>query len=167
MGSPYVGEVRLAGFNYAPVGWAQCQGQLLPIQEYEALYSLIGTTYGGNGVNDFALPNLASRVSVHAGNSFVIGQAAGEESVTITLNQYPAHRHAVAAIASPQGTFTDPTNNVLCGGQDIYGAAVPVDAMASAMITPFNGGNQPHTNLQPFLALNWIISLYGIFPSQQ
>jgi microcystin-dependent protein len=166
MGSPYVGEVRLVGFNFPPVGWAQCQGQLLPISGNEALYNLIGTTYGGNGQTDFALPNLASRVPVHTGNGYVIGQVAGTETVTLTVNQYPRHTHAAAAAASPQGTFTDPTNNIPCSGQEIYATTAPADGMNSGMISPSNGGNLPHNNLQPFLALNWIISLFGIYPSQ-
>lgn len=171
MGSPFVGELRLVGFNFAPVNWAQCQGQLLAISQNTTLFQLIGTTYGGDGQNTFALPNLASRIPVHQGTGssntpYVMGQTGGAESVTINLNQFPQHNHAAVVAGSPQSTSNSPSGNILCSGQQIYGNQPPPDAMNSGMIGVWNGGNQPHSNLQPFLALNWIISLFGIFPSQ-
>ena len=170
MGSPYVGELRLVGFNFGPEGWFQCQGQLLSIAQYEVLFALIGTNYGGDGVNTFGLPDLRGRVPVHqgslsGGSSYVIGQIGGTETVTITLNQIPSHSHSAAVAASAQTTSVSPSGNILCQGTDIYGSQVPVDAMAPNMVS--NTGNSlPHSNIQPFLALNWIIAWSGIFPTQ-
>jgi microcystin-dependent protein len=171
MGSPFVGELRLVGFNFAPVNWAQCQGQQMAISDNPALFNLIGTTYGGNGQTTFALPNLAGRVSVHmgtgsSGTPYLIGQQGGTETVTLSVNQYPQHSHAAAVAASPQSSYTSPSGNIPCGGQEVYGTLPPTDPMASGMVAPSNGGNLPHNNLQPFLVLNWIISLAGIYPTQ-
>lgn len=168
--SPFVGQIDIVGFNFAPVGWAECEGQLLPISQYEALFSLIGTTYGGDGVNTFALPDLRGRMAIHQGDGpglapYVMGQASGEETVTLTLNQIPSHSHAVLAggaadSLSPSGTTwgSSPTNLYSSTG------ANPV-AMSGAMIGPAGGG-QPHNNIPPYLTVNFIISLFGIFPSQ-
>lgn len=171
MASPFVGELRLVGFNFAPVQWAQCQGQLISISENPTLYNLVGTTYGGDGQTNFALPNLASRVPVHqgtaqSGTTYPIGQLAGVETVTLTVNQYPQHTHAASVAGSPQGTATSPVNNIPCAGQPLFGTQPPTSPMNAGMISPYNGQSLPHDNLQPYLALNWIIALYGIYPSQ-
>ena len=154
------------GGNFAPLGWEFCEGQLLPISENEVLFQLIGTTYGGDGENTFALPDLRGRFPLHQGNSFVIGQRAGGETVTLTTSQLPAHNHAAKAsgggnFVSPQNAFwsTDPG-----GGTAAY-TSTAAGAMSGNAIG-VNGIAQPHDNRQPFLAVNFIISLFGVFPSQ-
>ncbi|CAM3780528.1 phage tail protein [Roseateles saccharophilus] len=165
MSSPYVGEIRLFAGNFAPVGWALCQGQLLPIVENETLFNLIGTTYGGDGQSTFALPDLAGRIPVHAGQGHVIGEKGGAESVTLTSSQIPQHTHAMlasttAAIGtSPAGALLATTN---VASYDTAPAATPMAAVGIGMA----GGSQPHDNMAPTVAVNYIISLFGIFPSQ-
>jgi len=170
MSQPFVGEVRLVGFNFAPAGWNTCNGQLLSIADYSTLFNLIGTTYGGDGQNTFGLPNLQSRVAVHqgtlpAGATYVIGETGGVETVTLDLNQYPAHAHSASVSPSVLATTISPVNNFPGAGLKAYSAGTPTDAMSSSAIAAF-GGNFPHSNLQPLLTLNWIISLFGIYPSQ-
>lgn len=170
MSSPYVGELRLVGFNFAPVNWSSCNGQLIAISQNETLYNLIGTTYGGDGQATFALPNLQSRTAIHQGTplggpTYVIGQLAGEEYVTLTTQQMPSHNHAFYASSNDSQQSNAVSNNVLSGGVEIYANKNPTANMAATMLA-FSGGNQPHNNLQPYLALNWIISLYGIYPTQ-
>lgn len=170
MGSPFIGELRLVGFNFAPVNWAQCQGQIIAISDNSTLFNLIGTTYGGNGQSTFALPNLQSRIPVHmgtgsSGTTYLIGQTGGVESVTLTINQYPSHTHSAMANSNATGSVNSPNNNILSTGQNIYRNQTPSVNMADGMLSN-DGGSQPHNNLQPYLALNWIISLLGIFPSQ-
>jgi microcystin-dependent protein len=173
MGTPYVGEIRMFAGNFQIAGWLFCAGQLLQISEFETLFNLIGTTYGGDGQSTFALPNLQSRVPVHMGSSpslgtYTIGEAAGVEKVTLTTQQIPTHNHIVNATNSgqqvqPSGTtmpaVTTPNN------RNVYGPAgsAPV-TMVNAMIG-LTGGNQSHNNIQPILAINFLISLYGIYPS--
>lgn len=167
MAQPYVGEIRMFAGNFAPVGWAFCQGQLLPIANNEALFQLIGTTYGGDGQTTFALPNLQSRVPIHQGSNFVIGQSAGEESVTLTTNQIPSHSHAPQA-SSDTGSSTSPSGNVFAAApSDVnwYSSAAPSASMSPSMVGSA-GGSQPHDNMIPFLVINFIISLFGIFPTQ-
>ncbi|HKE26037.1 MAG TPA: tail fiber protein [Bryobacteraceae bacterium] len=166
MSSPFVGEIRMFGGNFAPAGWALCQGQLLPISENETLFQLIGTTYGGDGQSTFALPNLQSRVPVHAGPGFALGQAAGVESVTLTTSQIPAHSHVPQCNANPGGANT-PQSNVWAQLADpvIYTNAAPGSNLSPSAIGSA-GGSQPHDNMVPFLAINFIISLFGVFPSQ-
>jgi microcystin-dependent protein len=171
MAQPYVGEIRLFAGNFAPAGWQFCNGQLLPISENQTLFQLIGTTYGGDGQSTFALPQLQSRVPIHMGTgkfgtTYSLADAAGTESVTLTVNQIPVHTHPLL------GTMTVandqfPANNVLAqtGTFDGYQSSGPGVAMASQSVNP-DGGSQPHTNIQPFLCINFIISLFGIFPSQ-
>jgi microcystin-dependent protein len=166
MSSPFVGEIRMFAGNFAPVGWAFCNGALIPISENETLFNLIGTTYGGDGQNNFALPNLQSCVPVHVGPGFALGQSGGAESVTLTVNQIPAHSHV------PQGdsgtaTLPGPGNNVWAANNTLtpYTNSAPTDAMASTAMGS-SGGSQPHDNMIPFLVINFIISLFGIFPSQ-
>jgi microcystin-dependent protein len=156
------------GGNFAPVGWAFCNGQLVPISENDALFTLIGTTYGGDGQSTFALPNLQSRVPMHAGTlggtTYQLGEAAGVESVTLTTNQIPNHTHpalgtsALASQVSPGGAMMAQSSN------QIYSFLSPVQISPQA-ITPV-GGSQPHTNIQPYLCINFIISLFGVFPTQ-
>jgi len=170
MSTPYIGEVRLVGFNFAPVGWNFCNGSLMSIAEFSVLFDLIGTTYGGDGQNTFGLPNLQSRIPLHQGNNsfgttYVIGETGGVEEVSLNLNQFPAHTHSAAVAASAAATTTTPANNFPGPGIEAYGSTAPTEAMAAGMIAPV-GGSQPHSNLQPYLALNWIIALYGVFPSQ-
>lgn len=166
MSQPYVGEIRMFAGNFAPVGWALCQGQLLPISENPTLFQLIGTTYGGDGQNTFALPNLQSRVPVHVGPGFALGQAAGAESVTLTTSQIPAHSH-VPLCNSAAGSSDTPASNFWAAatGATNYDSSAPNVAMAPAAIAS-SGGSQPHDNMIPFLVINFIISLFGIFPSQ-
>jgi len=168
MGTPYVGEIRMFAGNFAPVGWAFCQGQTLPISENEVLFNLIGTTYGGDGQTTFNLPSLASRVPVHmgtgGGNSYIIGESAGEESVTLTTQQIPAHSH-VPLCSSLAGTQASPQDNLWAvSGSNIYTDAGPNVAMAPVAVQS-SGGSQPHDNMVPFLVINFIISLFGVFPS--
>ena len=165
MSTPFIGEIRMFGGNFAPVGWAFCDGSLIPISENDALFNLIGTTYGGDGTTTFALPDLRSRVPVHQGPGFVIGQAAGAETVTLTVNQIPSHTHG--AQANTNGTQTSPANNVWAGsslGQ--FDNANPPDSSMAANAIGNTGGSQPHDNMIPFLAISFILSLFGIFPTQ-
>ena len=171
MGTPYVGECRLVGFNFPPNGWAMCQGQLMAISENDTLFNLIGTTYGGDGQETFGIPDLRGRTPIHQGTNgttFVIGQRAGTESVTITTQTTPAHNHGLRG-SSVNGNSNFPQNNVLAANPTfIYvttGPPTPNKAMNQATIMAA-GGNQPHENLQPYLTMTWVISLFGIFPSQ-
>lgn len=165
MGQPYVGEIRMFAGNFAPAGWMLCQGQLLPISEYETLFNLIGTTYGGDGQSTFALPNLQSRVPMHQGNGFTLAQAAGTETVTLTTSQIPAHSHVPQA-NSGSGTQTSPSGNVWSLSTNLpYSTNAPTASMDPAAIGSA-GGSQPHDNMVPFLAINFIISLFGVFPTQ-
>jgi len=171
MGQPFVGEIRMFAGNFNPNGWAFCNGQLLPISENEVLFQLIGTTYGGDGETTFAVPNLQSRLPMHAGQGTglslrTLGEAAGVETVTLTTNQIPLHTHpfvcstAAGLQGSPVGFLPAASNTV-----SIYKVAVPVSAMAPQAISG-TGGSQPHDNVQPFLCINFIISLFGLFPRQ-
>ncbi len=168
MAQPYIGEVRMFAGNFAPAGWMFCDGQVLPISEYETLFNLIGTTYGGDGQSTFALPDLRSRVPIHQGNGFTLAETGGVETVTLTVAQIPAHSHPLIASAYLAGDV-NPGNRVPAqtgtAGLMSFVEDVPNTNMAPAAITP-TGGSQPHTNLQPFLCVNFIISLFGIFPSQ-
>jgi microcystin-dependent protein len=170
MGSPYVGEIRVFAGNFAPVGWALCNGAVIPISENDALFNLIGTTYGGDGQTTFALPNLQSRLPMHMGTGpglspRTIGEAGGSELVTLITSQIPSHSHAPQAV-SGSGNQSTPQNGVWAGAADArYSTSAPSLAMNSALIAN-TGGSQPHDNLMPFLTVNFIISLFGIFPSQ-
>ena len=165
MAQPYIGEIRMFGGNFAPAGWAFCDGQLLAISENDALFTLIGTTYGGDGQSTFGLPDLRSRVPVHMGSGFPLAQAAGTEEVTLTVNQIPAHSHPLLA-STTIATQEAPGNN-LTGQSEvaIYGQTAPIANMNPQVIGPV-GGSQPHTNIQPYLCISFIISLFGIFPTQ-
>ena len=171
MAQPYIGEIRMFAGNFPPVGWLFCDGQLLPISENETLFQLIGTTYGGDGESTFALPNLQSRIPLHFGNgpdgvSYQLAEMAGVESVTLSTQQIPVHSHALTASLN-QGDSIPAIGNVLAetrGGVMLYYEGQTTAAMNSQAITPV-GGSQPHENCQPFLCINYIISLFGIFPS--
>jgi microcystin-dependent protein len=170
MAQPYVGEIRMFGGNFAPAGWMFCEGQLLPISENETLFQLIGTTYGGDGESTFALPNLQSRVPMHMGKgkdgvTYQLAEQAGTESVTLTTQQIPIHNHAFLG-SSTAATLTSPKDSVVgtSAQVDYLTIATASVAMNANAITPA-GGSQPHENCQPFLCINFIISLFGIFPS--
>lgn len=162
---PYLGEIRIFAGNFAPVGWAFCNGALLSVSEYDALFTLLGTTYGGDGVLTFGLPDLRGRIPVHAGNGYNLGQMAGLETVTLTAQQIPAHTHA--ALGNTQnGTETGPANNYWAGSTLKQYSAAAATIPMSAATTTFAGGSQPHDNMMPYLAINFIIATVGIFPQQ-
>jgi len=165
MGQPYVGEIRIFAGNFAPAGWMFCSGQLLPISEYETLFQLIGTSYGGDGQSTFALPDLQGRIPIHQGNGFILAETGGVEEVTLTTQQIPSHTHPFVATLNNAGAST-PTGNVTgqVGASQIYREA-PADTPMSPQTAGQTGGSQPHTNFQPYLCINFIISLFGIFPS--
>ena len=166
MAQPYVGEIRMFAGNFAPAGWMFCEGQLMPISENETLFNLIGTTYGGDGQSTFSLPDLRGRLPIHMGNGFVLAETGGAEEITLTVNQLPAHGHPmlgstnVAQDTSPANTVVGQTS----GGGLLYIQDIPDSNMSSQAITSI-GGSQPHTNFQPYLCVDFIISLFGIFPS--
>lgn len=165
MAQPYVGEIRMFAGNFAPAGWMFCEGQLLPISENETLFQLLGTTYGGDGESTFALPDLRGRIPIHQGNGFILAETGGAEEITLTVSQIPAHSHPMLA-ANLVANDPNPTNNVFGESSAIsfYQSGSPLAAMAPASIAPV-GGSQPHTNFQPYLCVNFIISLFGLFPS--
>jgi microcystin-dependent protein len=164
MAEPFLSEIRVMSFNFAPKGWALCNGQLLPINQNQALFSLLGTTYGGNGQTNFALPDLRDRVPIHTGNSHTLGERAGEAAHTLTISELPTHQHVPIA-ATSDANSPAPSNQMLAGFNNGYRGAsnlVPLEPSTIASV----GGSQPHENRQPFLALNFCIALQGIFPSQ-
>ena len=173
MGQPFIGEIRMFAGNFDPQGWEFCNGQLMPISENDALFILIGTQYGGDGQETFALPDLRGRAPMHTGTgpdgvSYQMGEAAGVESVTLTVNQIPVHNHSV--IASTAASTLAPTNALLTvptssqQGANIYKAASATVALHPSSVSPV-GGSQPHENMQPYLCVNFIMSMFGIFPN--
>jgi len=158
---PFLGELKLMSFNFAPKGWAQCNGQLLPINQNQALFALLGTMYGGNGQTAFALPDMRGRVPLHRG-SFTQGQAMGQEAHTVTLNEMAAHNHTVFA-SSQNGNQADP--KILAGAANAYSGPSDLTSIAPGTVSNA-GGSQPHENRQPYLVLNWCIALQGVFPSR-
>jgi microcystin-dependent protein len=172
MGEPYIGEIRMFGGNFAPTGWAFCAGQLMPISQNDALFTLIGTTYGGDGQETFGLPDLQGRIPVGSGQgpgisqSYQLGEEGGVESVTLTTQQTPIHNHAFL-VNSAIGTQTSPSNNFLAApvSGKAYIAGIPDKFMANTIAQPV-GGSQPHDNMQPYLSISFIISLFGVFPTQ-
>lgn len=172
MGQPFVGEIRMFGGSFAPAGWAFCQGQLMPISENETLYNLIGTIYGGDGQETFGLPDLQGRVPVHAGQgpgisqTYQLGEKGGVESVTLTTQQIPIHTHAMIA-STGVASQTNPGGNLISQSTQatIYIEDVASANMSAGSVGPI-GGSQPHENMQPYLCINYIISLFGIFPQQ-
>jgi len=164
MSDPFIGEIKVISFNFAPNGWAFCNGQLLPISQNQALFSILGTTYGGDGRTTFGLPNFQGRMPIHQGQGFNLGQQGGEAAHTLTVNETPAHNHpamsaATANTASPNGTVWAPADGA------VEFAASPNTTMNAGAIAN-TGGSQPHQNEAPYLVLNFIIALVGIFPSR-
>jgi len=153
--------------NFAPAGWMFCEGQLLPISEYETLFNLIGTTYGGDGQSTFALPDLRGRLPLHFGNGFTLAETGGAEEITLTVNQIPAHSHPFLASASP-GTSSNVQGNTTSSSPSVnfYIEGQSPSASMNATMASSVGGSQPHTNFQPYLCVDFIISLFGLFPSQ-
>jgi microcystin-dependent protein len=164
---PYIGEIRLMSFNFPPKGWAFCNGQLLPINQNQALFSILGTTYGGNGTTTFALPNLQGRVPIHEGGGHSLGEAAGEFSHTLSTGELPAHSHSLVASGAAATTgLTDPSLMLATSvGAAAYGPPAQLVAMAPDSLTSV-GGSQPHQNTQPFLVISFCIAIVGIFPSR-
>lgn len=169
MGTPMMGEIKIISWNFAPQGWAFCNGQFLPINQNQALFSILGTMYGGNGQTTFALPDFRGRVPIHQGSGHAVGEKAGQEIHTLTLSEMPAHNHIL-------NVFTANTNNAATSGNNnywattadntlLYGSGAANSAMSAAS-SGLIGGNQPHENRQPYLTLNFIIALQGAFPSQ-
>jgi microcystin-dependent protein len=173
MGEPFIGEIRMFGASFAPAGWAMCQGQLMPISENDALFTLLGTTYGGDGQSTFGIPDLQGRAPLHSGTSqktgttYTQGEMAGVESVTLTTQQIPIHTHALLAASEvgqqpqPQNAFLAQTNP----GFPYVAFSNPLANLNAQALTPV-GGSQPHENMQPYLCISFIISLFGVFPTQ-
>ena len=165
MAQPYVGEIRMFAGNFAPAGWMFCEGQLLPISENETLFQLLGTTYGGDGQSTFALPDLRGRIPLHQGNGFILAETGGAEEITLTVSQIPAHSHAflatTTAASTPNVAGALPAKGLL---SELYWGDVPDVNLAPGAVGS-TGGSQPHTNFQPYLCVDFIISLFGLFPS--
>ena len=167
MAEPFLGEIRMVGFNYAPQSWAFCNGQALPINQNQALFALLGTTFGGNGQTTFQLPDLRGRTPIHAGGGFSLGTRGGEPAHTITMNEMAQHLHQVIATSATANQNT-PANTLMLATstpQNIYGPATALVAMAPQSVVNV-GGSQAHENMQPYLTLSFCIALQGIFPSQ-
>lgn len=162
MGDPYMSELRLMSCNFPPKGWAFCNGQVLSIQQNQALFSLIGTTYGGNGVTTFQLPDLQGRVPVHGGTTYPLGYAFGEESHALTGLEMPQHLHAMGASSAAASVATP---GVLAATPGLYGSGASPTTLAPGTVSSFGGG-QPHGNMPPYTALNWCIALVGVFPTR-
>jgi microcystin-dependent protein len=162
--TPFLSEIKIFTFGFAPKGWAFCNGQLLPINQNQAIFSLLGTTYGGDGRTNFGLPNLQGRIPTHMGNGLNLGQMGGEQNHTLAITELPAHTHSWGA-TNAAANGPSPTSNLLGGAQAYNNSASNVVAMYPGVL-PTVGGSQPHQNMQPFLTLNFCIALQGIFPSQ-
>jgi microcystin-dependent protein len=173
MGTPYISEIRCFAFNFAPKGWALCNGQLLPINQNQALFSLLGTTYGGNGTSNFQLPNLQGCVPGHMGNGYVLGQLTGEANHTLLSTEMPTHNHAIqSVIVEPGGEperIATATTSAFIGPSNpdgLYATSTTNPVALAGQIIGASGGSQPHNNMQPYLVLNFCIALSGIFPSR-
>lgn len=164
MAEPFLSEIRIMSFEFAPKGWALCNGQLLPINQNQGLFSLLGTTFGGNGQTNFALPDNRGRTPIHVGSGHTLGERGGEQAHTLSIAELPTHTHVQNA-SSNQGSLNDPTGAVIAkSAQNAYAAPGNLGAMNAAVVTN-TGGSQAHLNMQPFLTLNFCIALQGIFPS--
>jgi len=165
MAEPFMSEIRIMSFVYAPVGWAQCNGQLLPINQNQALFSLLGTTFGGDGRVNFALPDLRGRTPIHVGSGHTLGERGGEQAHTLSISELPAHIHVTKA-SNTAGSVNDPTDNLLGNSAPnfLFGPTQNLNAMRPNMVANV-GGSQAHQNMQPFLTLTFCIALQGIFPS--
>ena len=167
MADPFLSELRLFSFNFPPKGWAFCNGQFLPINQNQALFSLLGTTYGGNGQTTFALPDLRGKVPIHFGSGFTLGQTGGEQAHTLTISELPQHMHFLQATTAGMNSGI-PNNSELLSNtapSDFYTGPAALTALGATSVSNV-GGSQAHLNMQPFLALSWCIALQGIFPSQ-
>ena len=164
MSEPFLSEIKLVSFNFPPKGWALCNGQFLPINQNQALFALLGTTYGGNGQTTFALPNLRGRVPIHFGSGHDLGEAAGSTSVTTNQSTMAQHLHFLQG-STTNGDVPNANNTVLAGALNVYGPASNLTTLEPLSVSNV-GGSQPHTNMMPYLVLNFIIALQGIFPSQ-
>jgi microcystin-dependent protein len=164
MAEPFLSEIRIMSFGFAPKGWALCNGQLLPINQNQALFSLLGTTYGGNGSTDFALPNLQGKTPIHAGNGFTLGQTGGEQAHTLSIAEIPTHIHNVQA-SSTNANQPISAGALLASAANLYTTPNDLASLTPQTVTNV-GGSQAHSNMQPFLTLNFCIALQGIFPSQ-
>jgi microcystin-dependent protein len=164
MSEPFLAEIKLVGFNFAPQGWALCNGQLLPINQNQALFSLLGTTYGGNGQTTFALPDLRGRTPIHVGSGVSLGERAGTESHTLSVQELPGHTHAVRA-SQDAADSPIPQDNLLAAANGLYGPADALVPLRTGTVAA-TGGSQAHPNMQPYLALHFCIALQGIFPSR-
>jgi microcystin-dependent protein len=168
MAEPFLGEIKLISFSFPPKGWAFCNGQLLPINQNQALFSILGTTYGGDGRVNFALPNLQGRAAIHMGNGHILGELGGEQAHTLNASELPTHTHALMA-ASATASAVSPAGNVLADTRGSDGIeqyrGSPDAVMSAAAVVPVGGG-QAHANMQPYLVINFVIALQGIFPSQ-
>ena len=164
MAEPFLSEIRLMSFVFPPKGWALCNGQLLPINQNQALFSLLGTTFGGDGRVNFALPDMRGRVPIHVGSSHVLGERGGEQAHTLSVAELPAHRHVVNAASAASGGSASPSGNVLGGANNVYGRT-GADTTLHPGTVQSAGGSQAHNNTQPFLTISFCIALQGIFPS--
>lgn len=163
MAEPFLSEIRIFSFVFAPKGWALCNGQLLPINQNQALFSLLGTTFGGDGRVNFALPDLRGNVPIHVGDGHTLGEKGGSQAVTLTISQMPEHVHVLQGVGADANT-NSPTNNSLANTTAVYHAPTNLVALSPGSVTNV-GGSQAHTNMQPFLTLSFCIALQGIFPS--
>ena len=170
MADPYLGEIRITSFGYAPQGWALANGQLLPINQNQALFAILGTTYGGNGQTNFALPDLRGRAPAHMGNDLSLGQITGQEAHTLTISEMPQHTHQLNAVSTNTGNNNNPSGKYLSNSSpaETYRSSVGNPALLPVISGTISnvGGSQAHTNMQPYLVLNFIIALQGIFPSR-
>ncbi|MFN4119463.1 phage tail protein [Acidovorax sp.] len=162
MAEPFLAEIRIVSFVFAPKGWALCNGQLLPINQNQVLFSLLGTTFGGDGRVNFALPDFRGRIPIHVGSSHTLGERGGEQAHTLSINELPAHTHVPLA-TSATGRATGPAGNIFAASRGSYAASATASAHAQAITSV--GGTQAHLNMSPFLTLNFVIALQGIFPS--
>lgn len=166
MSDPFIGEIKIVSFNFPPKGWAGCNGQLLPINQNQALFSILGTTYGGDGRVNFALPDLRGRIPVHVGNGISLGQRAGEENHTVTIQELPAHTHTLTG-SSTAADQQSPSGNLWAqNGMSMYATGTSSNTVMNAAVIGNAGGSQPHNNMSPYLVLNFVIALVGIFPSR-
>jgi microcystin-dependent protein len=164
MAEPFLGEIRIVSFNFPPKGWALCNGQFMPINQNQALFALLGTSFGGNGQTTFALPNFQGRLPVHVGNGHILGESGGEASVTLSAQAMPTHTHVLQATSANGGT-ANPSNAYLGAVNNAYGAASNLTTLSPSSVTSAGGG-RPHNNMMPYLVLNFVIALQGIFPSR-
>lgn len=164
MSEPFLSEIKMMTFNFPPKGWAFCNGALMPINQNQALFSLLGTTYGGNGQTNFALPNLQGKVPIHMGSGFTLGQTGGETSHTLTISEMPQHPHTFQGTTNPADNAAV-TNNLMATSTNLYTSPANLTTLVGSTVGNA-GGSQPHENMQPYLTLSFCIALQGIFPSQ-